>query len=101
MRFAAAGFIAVISGWTTAEVGRQPYVVFGALRTRDAVSPILKGEVSASLIAFLLVYGLVFSVGALYILRLIARGPTDEPPADVARPPGAPIAAALGDGEAQ
>ena len=94
-----AGFVAVIAGWTTAEVGRQPYVVFGALRTRDAVSPILKGEVSASLIAFLLVYGLVFSVGALYILRLIAAGPVAgalaEPPPGP-RAPGSPLAAAPG-----
>ena len=96
-----AGFVAVIAGWTTAEVGRQPYAVFGALRTAHAVSPIGAGQVSASLIGFLVVYAVVFSVGALYILRLIARGPTDEPPADVARPPGAPIAAALGDGVAQ
>jgi len=89
-----AGFCAVIAGWTTAEVGRQPYVVFGALRTRDAVSPILAGEVSTSLIAFLIVYGLVFSVGALYILRLIALGPAaaepETPPG--LRAPGSPLA---------
>ena len=94
-----AGFVAVIAGWTTAEVGRQPYAVFGALRTAQAASPIGAAQVSASLIAFLVVYAVVFSAGALYILRLIARGPTEEPPADVPRPPGAPTAAALGDGE--
>ncbi len=85
------GFVAVIAGWTTAEVGRQPYVVFGAMRTAQAVSPVGAGQVSASLIAFLLVYALVFSVGALYILRLIAEGPApgaaEEPPAGP-RPPG-------------
>ncbi len=91
-----AGFVAVIAGWTTAEVGRQPYVVFGALRTAQAVSPVAAGEVSASLLGFLIVYALVFSVGALYILRLIAQGPTAEPPADMVHAPGAPMAAALG-----
>lgn len=91
-----AGFVAVIAGWTTAEVGRQPYAVFGALRTRDAVSPILSGQVTASLIAFLLVYGLVFSVGALYILRLIAAGPVSvasASPSATPRPPGSPFGA--------
>ena len=92
-----AGFVSVIAGWTTAEVGRQPYVVFGALRTSEAVSPVLAGQVSASLIAFLVVYALVFSVGALYILRLIAQGPVAvaaEPPAGGARAPGSALAAA-------
>ena len=91
-----AGFIAVIAGWTTAEVGRQPYVVFGALRTAQAVSPILAGQVSASLAAFLVVYAIVFSVGALYILRLVAEGPVpgaEEPPPDVPRAPGTAQAA--------
>ncbi|MGZ8364006.1 MAG: cytochrome ubiquinol oxidase subunit I, partial [Caulobacteraceae bacterium] len=80
-----------------AEVGRQPYVVFGALRTADAASPVTAGEVSASLIAFLIVYAIVFSAGALYILRLIAEGPVAgavEPPPGVQRPPGTPLAAA-------
>jgi cytochrome d ubiquinol oxidase subunit I len=91
-----AGFIAVIAGWTTAEVGRQPYVVFGALRTSEAVSRVPPGEVSVSLIAFLIVYALVFSVGALYILRLIVQGPVavaGEPPPSVPRAPGSPLAA--------
>ena len=92
-----AGFVAVIAGWTTAEVGRQPYVVFGALRTADAVSPVHAGQVSASLIAFLIVYAIVFTVGALYILRLIAEGPvpaaTAGPPAKP-RPPGWAMSAA-------
>ncbi len=92
-----AGFIAVIAGWTVAEVGRQPWVVFGQMRTENAVSPIGAGEVSASLIAFLLVYAVVFSAGALYILRLIAEGPVAgaaEPPPIPQRAPGSPLAAA-------
>ncbi len=87
------GFVAVIAGWTTAEVGRQPYVVFGAMRTAQGVSPIGAGQVSASLIGFLLVYALVFSVGALYIVRLIgegaAPGAAEQPPLGP-RPPGEP-----------
>jgi cytochrome d ubiquinol oxidase subunit I len=77
------GFISVIAGWVVAEVGRQPYVIYGVLRTADAVSPVGAGQVSASLIGFLVVYATIFSVGVLYILRLLAEGPAEaleEPP---------------------
>ena len=91
------GFVAVIAGWTVAEVGRQPWTVYGLLRTADSVSPVSAGQVSASLIAFLVVCAIVFSVGALYILRLVAEGPVagaaETPPA-VPRAPGTPLAAA-------
>ncbi|OYW91794.1 MAG: cytochrome ubiquinol oxidase subunit I [Caulobacterales bacterium 32-67-6] len=92
-----AGFVAVIAGWIVAEVGRQPYVIYGLLRTEDAVSPIGAGSVSASLLAFLVVYAIVFSVGALYILRLLAEGPgagSHESPPSQDRPPGWALAAA-------
>ena len=92
-----AGFVAVISGWTVAEVGRQPWVIWHVMRTADAVSPVSAHEVSASLIAFLVVYALIFTAGVLFILRLIAAGPLAEgaPPApDTARAPGTPLAAA-------
>lgn len=93
------GFVAVIAGWIVAEVGRQPWVVTGVLRTRDAVSPVGAGEVSASLLAFMVVYAVVFSVGALYILRLIAEGPKPVPAEDTEpplkpRPPGYALGAA-------
>lgn len=91
------GFAAVIAGWIVAEAGRQPYVIYGVLRTADAVSPVGAGQVSASLIAFLIVYAIVFSAGAIYILRLIAEGPVDgaaEPMPTVQRAPGTPLAAA-------
>jgi cytochrome d ubiquinol oxidase subunit I len=96
------GFVAVIAGWVVAEVGRQPYVVYGVLRTADAVSPVGAGEVSASLLAFLVVYGIVFSVGALYILRLMGEGPvagSGEPPPEHPGPrqPSQPMAAAPAD----
>jgi cytochrome d ubiquinol oxidase subunit I len=81
-----AGFVAVICGWVTTEVGRQPWVVYGLLRTRDAVSPIGTPGVTGSLIAFVLVYFTVFSIGALYILRLMARPPEPGPP-DEPEPP--------------
>jgi cytochrome d ubiquinol oxidase subunit I len=91
-----AGFVAVVAGWTTAEVGRQPYVVYGWLRTADAVSPVGPGQVSVSLAAFLIIYAIVFCVGALYILRLMAEGPVPvaqrPPPPD--RAPGSPLGAA-------
>ena len=88
------GFVAVIAGWTTAEVGRQPWVIYGQLRTEDAVSPVGPGEVSLSLLAFLIVYGLVLGVGAFYILRLMGEGPvpvSHRPPPD--RAPGSPLGA--------
>jgi cytochrome bd ubiquinol oxidase subunit I len=85
-----AGFVAVISGWVVAEVGRQPYVIYGVLRTADAVSPVGAGQVSASLLGFMIVYAVIFTVGVLYILRLIAQGPEPvaEAPLEPHRPPG-------------
>jgi cytochrome d ubiquinol oxidase subunit I len=95
-----AGFVAVISGWIVAEVGRQPYVIYGVLRTADAVSPVTKAEVSVSLVAFMAIYALIFSVGVLYILRLIAEGPiagAAAPTPMTPRPPGYALAAAPGE----
>ncbi len=93
-----AGFVAVVAGWTTAEVGRQPYVVYGWLRTADAVGPVGAAQVSVSLLAFMIVYAVVFCVGALYILRLIAQGPVPEPERPPpARAPGSSLAAAHAD----
>jgi cytochrome d ubiquinol oxidase subunit I len=70
-----AGFIAVLAGWVTAEVGRQPYTIYGALRTSDSISPVDAVAVSASLIAFLFIYTAVFSAGAFYIVRLVLKRP--------------------------
>lgn len=93
---APSGFIAVLTGWITAEVGRQPYVVYGVLRTADAVSPVSTASVATSLLLFIVVYAIVFSAGALYILRLIAKGPeSDEPPPQSKQPPGTPLGAAI------
>jgi cytochrome bd ubiquinol oxidase subunit I len=78
-----AGFVAVICGWVTTEVGRQPWVIYGLLRTEDAVSPIAAPAVTGSLIAFVIVYLAVFAAGTLYLLRLMARAPDagEGPPA--------------------
>ncbi|MGF7163465.1 cytochrome d ubiquinol oxidase subunit I [Rhodoligotrophos appendicifer] len=69
------GFIAVLSGWFTTEVGRQPWVATGILRTVDAISPVTAGAVLTTLILFVLVYGVVFSAGIYYINRLLDIGP--------------------------
>jgi cytochrome bd ubiquinol oxidase subunit I len=69
------GYVAVTAGWITTEVGRQPYVVYGLLRTADAVSPTLTGgNVLGSLLAYIAVYVVIFGAGAYYIVRLVRRG---------------------------
>jgi cytochrome d ubiquinol oxidase subunit I len=74
------GFVAVLAGWITTEVGRQPYTVYGLLRTADSVSPIALPGVAGSLLAFIVVYFAVFGAGIVYILRLMAHEPAiDEP----------------------
>jgi cytochrome bd ubiquinol oxidase subunit I len=94
---APSGFVAVLAGWITAEVGRQPYVVYGVMRTADAVSPVAASSVATSLLFFVVAYAIVFSAGALYILRLMGKGPdTDEaPPQNTNEPPGTPMGAGV------
>lgn len=77
-----AGFVAVIAGWITTEVGRQPWTIYGALRTAESASPIAAPAVAASLTAFVLVYFAVFGLGVWYILRMMAKGvqPGEAPP---------------------
>ncbi|KKC25950.1 cytochrome ubiquinol oxidase subunit I [Sphingomonas sp. SRS2] len=70
-----AGFVAVIAGWITTEVGRQPYTIYGLLRTADSASPLAAPAVGASLVAFIIVYFAVFGAGAWYILKLMAKPP--------------------------
>jgi cytochrome d ubiquinol oxidase subunit I len=74
------GFLAVLAGWFTAEVGRQPWVVYDVLRTADAVSPIPGGSVLVSILLFVLVYGVVFGAGLYYMAKLVRRGPDETPP---------------------
>jgi cytochrome d ubiquinol oxidase subunit I len=69
------GFITVIAGWVTTEVGRQPWTVHGLMRTADSHSPVEAAVVATSLIAFIIVYFVVFGAGIFYILRLMSRAP--------------------------
>jgi cytochrome bd ubiquinol oxidase subunit I len=73
------GFTAIVAGWVVAEVGRQPWVATGILRTADAASPVSAGQVAFSLLLFVLVYGVVFSAGIYYINRLLRNGPQSVP----------------------
>jgi len=70
-----AGSVAVLAGWVTTEVGRQPYTVYGLLRTADSASPLDAPAVAASLIAFVVVYFVVFGIGIWYLLRLMGKPP--------------------------
>ena len=85
------GFVAVLAGWTVTETGRQPFTVYGLLRTADSVSPLAAPAVTASLLAFAILYIAVFWMGTLYILRLMAapphrgeEGPSRDQPAHAA-----------------
>ena len=70
------GFIAVLAGWITTEVGRQPYTVYGLLRTSDSLAPVAAPAVATSLIAFIVVYFAVFGAGTFYLLRMMNKKPT-------------------------
>lgn len=67
------GFLAVLCGWITTEVGRQPFTVYGLLTTAESVAPLQASAVGTSLIAFILVYFFVFGSGTFYVLRLMDR----------------------------
>ncbi len=91
------GFGAVLFGWFTAEIGRQPYVVYGLMRTADAVSPLAREAVIGSLAAFMIAYAIIFSFGSYYLAKLLRRGPEPyEPPSDTggSRSPKRPLSAA-------
>jgi cytochrome d ubiquinol oxidase subunit I len=87
------GFVALLAGWFTTEVGRQPYIVYGLMRTADAVSPVPGASLLTTLVLFVVVYGGVFGAGVYYMGRLIRVGPLEmptSPAATPARPLGAP-----------
>jgi cytochrome d ubiquinol oxidase subunit I len=70
-------FIAILTGWFTAEVGRQPWTVYGVLRTADAMTPFLTVRTATiSLVVFCAVYSFIFAFGVFYIYRLLRAGPT-------------------------
>jgi cytochrome d ubiquinol oxidase subunit I len=72
------GFVAVLAGWVTTEVGRQPFTVYGFLRTSDSLSPIEAPAVATSLMAFIIVYFFVFGAGTFYILRMMGKAPDTD-----------------------
>jgi cytochrome bd ubiquinol oxidase subunit I len=81
------GFIAVLAGWVVTEVGRQPFTIYGLLRTSQSASPLDAPAVAVSLLAFVVVYFAVFGMGIWYLLRLMQK----PPEAHEAPPSGAPI----------
>ena len=91
------GFIAVIAGWTTTEVGRQPWTIYGLMRTADSFSPSLTGaNVLLSLILYVIVYLIIFPTGIYTMLRFVWRGPSaseDDAPVVSSGRPKSPIEA--------
>lgn len=69
------GFVAVLAGWFVTEVGRQPWTVYGVLRTDHSVSPVLPEYIAISLLIFIVTYIFIFGMGSYYILKLIGKGP--------------------------
>jgi cytochrome d ubiquinol oxidase subunit I len=75
------GFLAVIAGWVTTEVGRQPWTVYGLLRTKDSVTPSLTGgDVLASLMVYVIAYLVIFGIGGFFMVRFLRVGPVDKAP---------------------
>ena len=95
------GFVAVIAGWFVTEVGRQPWTVYGLLRTAESVSPSLTSfDVAMSLACYMVVYLLIYPWGLFLMLRIVRKGPgrSDEPasPIEGGRPQAPVLAGALG-----
>ncbi len=92
------GFIAMLAGWHVTEMGRQPYVVYGLLRTADAVTPIDASSVALSLSIYAIAYAIVFGFGLTYIVKMVRRGPQPFEPAphveEGERTPARPLSAA-------
>jgi cytochrome bd ubiquinol oxidase subunit I len=90
------GFVAVLAGWFTAEVGRQPWVVYGLLRTKDAVTPSLVArDVILSLVCYVVVYTVVYAFGLFFIYRLLRDGPVRDALDRTQLTPARPLAIAM------
>jgi cytochrome d ubiquinol oxidase subunit I len=88
------GFIATLTGWFTAEVGRQPWVVYGLVRTAQAITPFLTPrDVAITLLVFGGIYALIFAAGTVYIYRLLRQGPLPAPEELEVTNPKRPLAA--------
>ncbi|PTM97138.1 cytochrome ubiquinol oxidase subunit I [Mycoplana dimorpha] len=102
-----AGLVAILAGWFTTEIGRQPWIVYGAMRTKDAVSNHSTLTMSITLGVFVVVYVFVFGIGTRYMLKLIGKGPDNNeevPPEKDSQPhrrPARPLSAAPDDVDAQ
>jgi cytochrome d ubiquinol oxidase subunit I len=80
---APSGFVAVLSGWTVAEVGRQPWTVYGQMRTAQSVSPSLTGpDVLWSLLAYMTVYLILYPAGVAVMARIVWQGPAEQAEAE-------------------
>lgn len=75
MAMTPSGFIAVLAGWFVTEIGRQPFTVYGVLKTSESISPVIAEQIFLSLLIFIVVYTVIFGAGSYYILKLIAKGP--------------------------
>ncbi len=93
------GLIAMLAGWYTTEIGRQPWIIYGLMRTTDAGSPQSELMLSISLIIFIMVYFVIFGIGINYLLKLIAKGPMNEnePDQKESHRPARPLSAAPDD----
>ncbi len=96
-----AGLVAILAGWFTTEIGRQPFVVYGVQRTADAVTPHALGAITVTLVSFVVVYVFVFGAGTAYVLRIVRKGPVEgegnlplEGGPGEERQPGRPMSAA-------
>jgi cytochrome d ubiquinol oxidase subunit I len=92
-------FLAILSGWTVTEVGRQPYLVYGYLRTADSVSPVATSAVAASLGLFVIVYTVLLVAFFIYAGRAVFQGPHIEEPVPASVRPGVDSAPARAGGE--
>ena len=92
------GLIAILAGWFTTEIGRQPWVVYGVMRTKDAVSNHSALALTVTLTLFVVMYFIVFGVGIRYMLKLVGHGPQayppDHPQDDLMHRPARPLSAA-------
>ena len=90
------GFVAVIAGWVTTEVGRQPWTVYGLMRTAASVSPSLTGrDVLISLLAYMAVYLFMYPAGLFLMIRIVRRGPMPSEEQDATVEAGRPQAPVL------
>jgi cytochrome d ubiquinol oxidase subunit I len=98
------GFVAVLAGWTTTEVGRQPWTVYGLMRTADSVPPSLTGgDVLVSLLGYMAVYLIIFPAGITVMARMVRKGPDtieSDSPIESGRPASPTLIQVRPEGEA-